>query len=124
MGTLILVRHSITAASAAGRNLGRRTDPPLADEGVALAARLGQALAAELTELPHDELRLLTSPAQRCLAGSSVSRVTLMLESCAAQARLFLKRWLRPAMSKSSRVYFIVVRSGRARPPSPVPRRR
>ncbi|HEX7173381.1 MAG TPA: histidine phosphatase family protein [Candidatus Limnocylindria bacterium] len=66
MGTLILVRHSITAASAAGRNLGRRTDPPLADEGVELADRLGAALAAELIELPHDEVRLLTSPAQRC----------------------------------------------------------
>jgi broad specificity phosphatase PhoE len=66
MGTLILVRHSITAASAAGRNLGRRTDPPLAEAGVELAARLGEALTAELAELPHDELRLLTSPAQRC----------------------------------------------------------
>lgn len=66
MGTLILVRHSITAASAAGRNLGRRTDPPLAGAGVELAARLGRALTAELTELPHDELRLVTSPAQRC----------------------------------------------------------
>lgn len=66
MGTLILVRHSITAASAAGRNLGRRTDPPLADAGHALANRLGVALGAELTELPHDEMRLLTSPATRC----------------------------------------------------------
>ena len=66
MGTLILVRHSITAASAAGRNLGRRTDPPLADAGLALAERLGEALVAELTELPHDELRLVTSPALRC----------------------------------------------------------
>ena len=66
MGTLILVRHSITAASAAGRNLGRRTDPPLAEAGVALAVRLGVALVAELSELPHDELRLLTSPALRC----------------------------------------------------------
>ena len=66
MGSLILVRHSITAASAAGRNLGRRTDPPLADAGIELAERLGTALAAELTELPHDELRLVTSPALRC----------------------------------------------------------
>jgi len=66
MGTLILVRHSITAASAAGRNLGRRTDPPLAHAGVALAGRLGDALVAELSELPHDEVRLLTSPARRC----------------------------------------------------------
>jgi broad specificity phosphatase PhoE len=66
MGSLILVRHSITAASAAGRNLGQRTDPPLATEGVALAHRLALTLAAELAELPHDELRLLSSPAQRC----------------------------------------------------------
>lgn len=66
MGSLILVRHSITAASASGRNLGQRTNPPLADAGLALAARLGETLARELAELPHDELRLLTSPALRC----------------------------------------------------------
>jgi probable phosphoglycerate mutase len=66
MGSLILVRHSITKASASGRNLGQRTDPPLADAGVALAGRLGDTLARELSELPHDELRLLTSPALRC----------------------------------------------------------
>jgi broad specificity phosphatase PhoE len=66
MGTLILVRHAITAASASGRNLGRQSDPPLAEAGVVLAARLGRTLADELTELPHDELRLMTSPALRC----------------------------------------------------------
>jgi probable phosphoglycerate mutase len=66
MGSLILVRHSITAASASGRNLGRGTDAPLAPEGVALAGRLGATLALELAELPHDEIRLLTSPAMRC----------------------------------------------------------
>ena len=66
MGTLILVRHSITEASAAGRNLGRASDPPLAAAGAELAVRLGTALAAELTELPHAELRLLTSSAARC----------------------------------------------------------
>jgi ribonuclease H / adenosylcobalamin/alpha-ribazole phosphatase len=66
MGSLILVRHSITAASAEGRNLGQRTDPPLAPEGVALAARLATTLGAELTELPHEELRMLSSPALRC----------------------------------------------------------
>jgi len=66
MGTLILVRHSTTDASASGRNLGQRTDPPLATDGVRLAARLGEALALELAELPHDELRLLTSSALRC----------------------------------------------------------
>jgi broad specificity phosphatase PhoE len=66
MGTLILARHSITDASAAGRNLGQRSDPPLAADGIALAARLGDTLRAELEELPHDDLRLLSSPALRC----------------------------------------------------------
>lgn len=66
MGSLVLARHSITAASAAGRNLGRRTDPPLSEAGVELAAHLGDALAMELAELPHDELRIVTSPARRC----------------------------------------------------------
>jgi broad specificity phosphatase PhoE len=66
MGTLILARHSITEASAAGRNLGQRGDAPLAAEGVALAVRLGDTLRRELDELPHDDLRLLSSPALRC----------------------------------------------------------
>ena len=66
MGTLILARHSITDASAAGRNLGQRSDPPLAAEGVVLAARLGDTLRGELDELPHDDLRLLSSLALRC----------------------------------------------------------
>jgi broad specificity phosphatase PhoE len=66
MGSLILVRHAITEASAAARNLGQRTDPPLVEAGVALAAGLGRALAAELAELPHDRLRILSSPALRC----------------------------------------------------------
>jgi broad specificity phosphatase PhoE len=66
MGSLILVRHATTAASASGRNLGQRSDPPLADAGLELASRLGATLAAELAELPHDELRLASSPARRC----------------------------------------------------------
>jgi ribonuclease H / adenosylcobalamin/alpha-ribazole phosphatase len=66
MGSLVLVRHSITAASASGRNLGRRADPPLATAGMAVAEILGRTLAAELAELPHDEVRLVTSPALRC----------------------------------------------------------
>ena len=66
MGTLIIARHSITEASAAGRNLGQRSDPPLAADGLVLAARLGETLRAELDELPHDDLRLLSSPALRC----------------------------------------------------------
>ncbi|HVM24593.1 MAG TPA: histidine phosphatase family protein [Candidatus Limnocylindrales bacterium] len=66
MGNLILVRHAITAASASGRNLGRRTDPPLIAEGLELAQRLGETIARELEELPHGSLRLLSSPALRC----------------------------------------------------------
>ena len=66
MGSLILVRHATTAASAAGRNLGQRSDLPLSDAGLVLADQLGRTLAAELSELPHDEMRLLSSPAQRC----------------------------------------------------------
>lgn len=67
MGSLILVRHATTAASESGRNLGQRADPPLAAAGHQLAARLAGALRAELDELPHDELRLVSSPALRCL---------------------------------------------------------
>lgn len=66
MGSLILVRHATTEASASGRNLGQRADPPLASEGHTLAAQLATTLAAELAELPHDELRLISSPALRC----------------------------------------------------------
>lgn len=66
MGSLILVRHATTAASASGRNLGQRQDPPLADAGIELADRLGTTLLAELGELPHDEIRLVSSPALRC----------------------------------------------------------
>jgi len=66
VGSLVLVRHSVTAASAGGRNLGRRDDPPLADAGVDVAAELAQRLVAELAELPHDQLRLISSPALRC----------------------------------------------------------
>jgi broad specificity phosphatase PhoE len=66
MGTLILVRHATTAASASGRNLGQRGDPPLAAAGRELATRLGVTLVAELGELPHEETRLVSSPAARC----------------------------------------------------------
>ncbi|HEX6140054.1 MAG TPA: histidine phosphatase family protein [Candidatus Limnocylindria bacterium] len=66
MGSLFLVRHATTDASATGRNLGRASDDPLTAEGVQLAGRTGTAIAAELAALPHDEVRLLSSPAQRC----------------------------------------------------------
>jgi len=87
MGTLVIVRHSTTAASAEGRNLGQRSDPPLAESGVALAERLGATLATELAELPHDEVRLLSSPALRCrqtaaavAAGTGVARERVEIE--------------------------------------------
>jgi broad specificity phosphatase PhoE len=80
MGSLILVRHSITDASATGRNLGQRTDPPLAVAGAALAERLAATLAAELAELPHDDLRLLSSPALRCRQTSEALKGGLGLE--------------------------------------------
>jgi broad specificity phosphatase PhoE len=66
MGNLLLVRHASTDASQEGRNLGQGSDPPLSDHGRRLADELGTALAAELTELPAAELRLITSPALRC----------------------------------------------------------
>lgn len=66
MGTLLLARHATTDASASGRNLGQRSDSPLSDAGRDLATRLGSRLADELRELPHDELRLVSSPALRC----------------------------------------------------------
>jgi broad specificity phosphatase PhoE len=67
MGHLILVRHSTTGASVGGRNLGQRSDPPLASAGVALAARLGTSLNGELEQLPVVDLRMVSSPARRCL---------------------------------------------------------
>jgi broad specificity phosphatase PhoE len=72
MGSLILVRHATTAASASGRNLGQRQDPPLADAGHELAARLATTLLAELGELPHDEIKLVSSPALRCRQTAAV----------------------------------------------------
>jgi broad specificity phosphatase PhoE len=66
MGTLILVRHATTDASASARNLGRGTDLPLSEAGHTLADALGATLAQELRELPHEELRLVSSPALRC----------------------------------------------------------
>ena len=85
MGNLILVRHSVTAASAAGRNLGQRADPPLADEGVALAERLGKTLGAELAELAHDELRLVSSPAIRCRQTTEAISAGLGLDGVAIE---------------------------------------
>jgi probable phosphoglycerate mutase len=90
MGTLILARHSITAASAEGRNLGQRSDPPLADAGMALARDLGRTLERELAELPHDELRVLSSPALRCrqTAASVAEALELREDAIAVEAGL------------------------------------
>jgi broad specificity phosphatase PhoE len=69
MGSLFLARHATTEASATGRNLGRRADPPLAPAGRDLALRLGHALWLEIDELPHaaeGDLRLISSSALRC----------------------------------------------------------
>ena len=70
MGSLFLARHATTEASAAGRNLGRRDDPPLAPAGRELASRLGHAIRLEMRELSPPkagELRLISSSARRCL---------------------------------------------------------
>jgi probable phosphoglycerate mutase len=66
MGSLFLVRHATTQASEDGVNLGQATDPPLVEAGRELARRSGSAIAAELASMPHEELRPLSSPAQRC----------------------------------------------------------
>jgi ribonuclease H / adenosylcobalamin/alpha-ribazole phosphatase len=69
MGSLVLARHATTAASAAGRNLGRGDDPPLAPQGRELAARLGRAVGAEIEDLlagGPPELRRVSSSARRC----------------------------------------------------------
>jgi probable phosphoglycerate mutase len=90
MGSLILVRHATTAASESGRNLGRRSDPPLADAGLRLATRLGATLVSELAELPHDELRLISSPALRCrqTAGAIAGRLGITADAIEVAAGL------------------------------------
>jgi broad specificity phosphatase PhoE len=81
MGSLILVRHATTAASAAGRNLGQRDDLPLSDAGVDMAERLGRTLAGELAELPHDEMRVISSPALRCRQTASAVGAALGVDT-------------------------------------------
>jgi ribonuclease H / adenosylcobalamin/alpha-ribazole phosphatase len=69
MGSLVLARHATTEASAAGRNLGRREDAPLADAGRELAVRLGHAVRSEIDDLLPSgpgELRFVSSSARRC----------------------------------------------------------
>jgi len=79
MGSLVLARHATTVAAATGRNLGRRTDAELTPAGHELARRLGTALREELTELPHDDLRLISSPALRCRQTASAIAAALDL---------------------------------------------
>lgn len=85
MGSLVIARHSITAASAEGRNLGQRSDPPLAPDGARLAHRLGITLVLELDELPHDELRVLSSPARRCRQTAAAIAGPLGLDTAAVE---------------------------------------
>lgn len=66
MGRLFLVRHAPTYASQEGRNLGQASDPPLSAAGLRLAQQLGSLLAAEIDAEPITELRLISSPAERC----------------------------------------------------------
>jgi broad specificity phosphatase PhoE len=66
MGSLFLVRHATTEASTAGLMLGQRLDAPLTPDGRRLAAKTGRAIAAELAALPHQGVRIISSPAARC----------------------------------------------------------
>jgi broad specificity phosphatase PhoE len=84
MGSIVLVRHATTAASAAGANLGQASDPPLTSHGEQLATRLGRAILLELAALPHDELRLISSPARRCLATAAAIGAALEDQADAA----------------------------------------
>jgi broad specificity phosphatase PhoE len=68
MGSVFLVRHATTAASAAGTNLGQADDAPLLPGGESLASRLGAAIALELAAMPNGEIRMASSPARRCRA--------------------------------------------------------
>ena len=86
MGSLFLVRHAPTDASASGRNLGGTTDMPLSPAGRDLADALARTLRAELAELPHDEVRLVSSPARRCRETIAPIAVMLGLGSDAVAA--------------------------------------
>lgn len=74
MGSVFLVRHATTAASAAGTNLGQAVDAPLTADGERLAERVGRAIGLELAGLPLDELRFISSPARRCLGTAEAIR--------------------------------------------------
>jgi broad specificity phosphatase PhoE len=77
MGSIILARHATTAASASGANLGQASDPTLTGAGQQLARRLGHAIVLEIGALPHDQLRLLSSPARRCVTTAGAIQAAL-----------------------------------------------
>lgn len=66
MGSVFLVRHATTSASAAGRNLGQADDAPLTPDGWRLAGALGRAIELELAAQPLAQTRMVSSPARRC----------------------------------------------------------
>ena len=77
MGSLVLVRHATTTATRRGTNLGQARDLPLTSGGQALAERLGGAILLELAALAHNEVRLVSSPARRCLDTAAAIRDAL-----------------------------------------------
>ncbi len=74
---LLLVRHAPTAASQEGRNLGQGSDPPITAAGARLARQLGIALAAEMADLASGPMRLVTSPARRCVETAEAIAVSI-----------------------------------------------
>ncbi|HET6745941.1 MAG TPA: histidine phosphatase family protein [Candidatus Limnocylindria bacterium] len=81
MGSIFLVRHATTRASASGTNLGQADDAALTADGDRLAARVGAAIALELAALPHDEIRVISSPALRCRATAAAIAGELGVEA-------------------------------------------
>ena len=94
MGSLILVRHATTAASAAGRNLGKHTDLPLSDDGFAARVTAGadgrtltllqshcaiEGIAREHPEICAHEAALFTR-----VLGTKVSRRDTIAKGAAA----------------------------------------
>jgi probable phosphoglycerate mutase len=67
MGSIVLVRHATTAASQTGANLGQARDLPLTPDGRRLAERLGGTISLELAALGHGQVRVISSPARRCV---------------------------------------------------------